>query len=59
MDRRNVRWLLLAFVWLALPVAARAQSAGSISGVVRDASGAVISGVTVEAADTTDDEKLL
>src|SRR6185295_7492368 len=40
---------LLAFTWLfVLPVAAFAQA--SIAGVVKDASGAVLPGVTVEAA---------
>src|SRR6476659_470575 len=34
---------------LALPAIARAQSAGTISGVVPDASGAVLPGVTVSA----------
>jgi len=37
--------------WLLVPVAARAQSlGGTIAGVVKDDSGAVIPGVTVEAA---------
>src|SRR6186997_663010 len=41
--------ILFALVWLlSLPTLARAQA--SIAGVVRDASGAVIPGVTVEAA---------
>src|SRR2546426_4741151 len=46
-----VRLVMLWFVVL-LPAAARAQSsgAGAITGVVRDTSGAVIPGVTVEAA---------
>src|SRR5438552_2517864 len=46
-----VRFVLLWFVVL-LPAAARAQSsgAGAIAGVVRDTSGAVMPGVTVEAA---------
>src|ERR1700712_626148 len=35
---------------LALPGLARAQGAGSIAGVARDSSGAVLPGVTVEAA---------
>lgn len=44
--------LLAAAVWAVLPAAATAQSlaTGTISGVVRDASGAVLPGVTVEAA---------
>src|SRR2546422_1974921 len=46
-----VRLVILWFVVL-LPAAGRAQSsgAGAITGVVRDTSGAVIPGVTVEAA---------
>ncbi|PYR47470.1 MAG: hypothetical protein DMF89_18875 [Acidobacteria bacterium] len=40
---------LVLFV-TALPVTARAQAASGIAGVVRDTSGAVIPGVTVEAA---------
>ena len=45
------RWgsLIVAGVFL-LPSAARAQQASGIAGVVRDTSGAVMSGVTVEAA---------
>src|SRR6185436_7425538 len=39
---------LLALVLLATPAAAQEQS-GSISGVVKDASGAVLPGATVEA----------
>ena len=46
---RSVRILLIAFAWLALlPAAAFAQA--SITGVVRDSSGAVLPGVTVEVA---------
>lgn len=39
--------LLAGVVWLAVPATASAQS--TIAGVVRDPSGAVIPGVTVEA----------
>ena len=46
--RRCVRLPLILLAWLALPAAAYAQA--SITGVVRDASGAVLPGVTVEAA---------
>ena len=46
--RRCVRLQLILLAWLALPAAAYAQA--SITGVVRDASGAVLPGVTVEAA---------
>ena len=45
---RCVRLALILLAWLALPAAAYAQA--SITGVVRDASGAVLPGVTVEAA---------
>lgn len=43
---------LLVMAWLLVPVAAGAQDAtsGSIAGVVRDSGGAVLPGVTVEAA---------
>ena len=46
--RRSSRSLLVALVALLLPSAAYAQAA--ITGVVRDASGGVLPGVTVEAA---------
>jgi hypothetical protein len=44
-------WKALAAValLLALPARARAQSAGTISGVVTDSTGAVLPGVTVAA----------
>src|SRR5216117_2544154 len=46
---RGVSRILFAFAWMALlPSAAYAQA--SITGVVRDSSGAVLPGVTVEAA---------
>jgi hypothetical protein len=48
MIRRLGFAVLVLFTFLALPAAARAQSA--IAGVVRDTSGAVMPGVTVEAA---------
>ena len=49
MTRRNTFAALAAFVWLALlSTTAHAQSA--ITGVVKDASGAVLPGVTVEAS---------
>ena len=45
--RRSVRLALVALAWFALvPAAAFAQA--SITGVVRDTSGAVLPGVTVE-----------
>ncbi|MET0164636.1 MAG: carboxypeptidase-like regulatory domain-containing protein, partial [Vicinamibacterales bacterium] len=43
-----VAWILLVSFLLLLPAAASAQS--SITGVVRDTSGAVLPGVTVEAS---------
>ena len=48
MSIQSVRHLVIAVALLALPAAAWAQS--SIVGIVRDASGAVLPGVTVEAA---------
>ena len=45
---RVLRTGVIAFLWLLLPVAAFAQA--SITGVVKDSSGAVLPGVTVEAA---------
>ena len=49
MTRRTVGWMIAACTLvLAAPSAARAQSA--IAGVVKDASGGVLPGVTVEAA---------
>ena len=48
-DLRVVANILMVFVWMVLlPMAALAQSA--IAGVVKDSSGAVLPGVTVEAA---------
>ena len=44
------RWFLLSFLIVLSPLAARAQEGPSISGVVKDAQGSVIPGVTVEAA---------
>ncbi len=45
-------WKVVGFVWLVvlLPAIVSAQGASGIAGVVRDTSGAVIPGVTVEAA---------
>src|SRR5690242_1507272 len=45
---RTVRFAVLALALLALPSIAHAQS--TLTGVVKDASGAVLPGVTVEAA---------
>src|SRR5262250_1260557 len=44
------RCLLASLIALAVPAAAYAQGSASITGVVRDTSGAVLPGVTVEAA---------
>src|SRR5438876_3284130 len=41
-------WIGMALAWLALPATARAQSA--FAGTVKDATGAVLPGVTVEAS---------
>ena len=48
----RVPYLILAVlaVWTSLPVTASAQQASGIAGLVRDTSGAVLPGVTVEAA---------
>src|SRR5678816_1144940 len=45
---RVVRWLFLALIAMLAPSMAYAQA--SITGVVKDASGAVLPGVTVEAS---------
>src|SRR5436190_20092369 len=52
MRRRLSAWLVVALGCLASAAAAHAQTAtsGSIAGTVRDTSGAVLPGVTVEAA---------
>ena len=46
----TVRYALAVAALLMIPAAARAQTQASITGVVRDTSGAVLPGVTVEAA---------
>src|SRR5438309_6262723 len=48
----SLRWRTVAVLALVLilPAAARAQQASSIAGVVRDSSGGVLPGVTVEAS---------
>ena len=50
MNTRKLVVLGLAAALAIVPAAARAQSASSIAGVVRDTTGAVMPGVTVEAA---------
>jgi len=44
------RWLLLSLLIMLSPLVALAQEGASISGVVKDAQGSVVPGVTVEAA---------
>src|SRR5262245_21919165 len=44
------RWLLLSFLIVLTPLMAQAQEGASISGIVKDAQGSVVPGVTVEAA---------
>ena len=46
--RLRIPWLLVSAVFMCA-VTARAQGLASIAGVVRDSSGAVLPGVTVEA----------
>ena len=41
---------LFLLMSLSVPISAAAQSAGAIAGTVRDATGAVLPGVTVEAS---------
>lgn len=50
MTSRSGVFSLALVIWLAFSVGTSAQSQGSITGVVKDASGAVLPGVTVEAA---------
>src|SRR5580765_755897 len=53
MHAKRIARVVLGLALLLLPAAARAQSSsanGSIAGTARDASGAVLPGVTVEAA---------
>src|SRR5205085_2485945 len=50
MRKRPAMLLVVAFTLTLVPIAAVAQDLGGIAGVVRDASGAVMPGVTVEAA---------
>ena len=47
---RSDRCTLVVVALLTLPIVAEAQNLASIAGVVRDASGAVLPGVTVEAS---------
>src|SRR4029453_10354727 len=47
---RVVKGILFVITCLAIPTMAFAQASASITGVVKDASGAVLPGVTVEAA---------
>src|SRR4051812_2480709 len=46
--RHRVLGVIVAAVLLVFPIAARAQVLGTVAGAVKDASGAVLPGVTVE-----------
>ena len=48
--RRTLQWSVVLAILLVLPTLGFAQSGSSIAGVVKDATGAVMPGVTVEAA---------
>ena len=48
--REMTRAALAVLVLLAVPVASHAQTLGTVAGVVKDASGAVLPGATVEVA---------
>jgi hypothetical protein len=48
--RTSTSVILLVLACLAVPIVSSAQALGTIAGVVKDASGAVLPGVTVEAA---------
>jgi hypothetical protein len=50
MGNRVTLFLRVLAVVVAFPVAAAAQQAGAIAGVVRDTTGAVLPGVTIEAS---------
>ena len=56
--RRHIQRVLAALVMLALPCVAGAQTLGTIAGGVKDPSGAVLPGVTVEASSPVLIEKL-
>jgi len=45
---RRTTMVFVVVALLLVPIAAYAQAAGAIAGIVRDPSGAVIPGVTVE-----------
>src|SRR4029450_12733162 len=49
-DSVRGRWLLFSLLIALIPLVAHAQEGASISGVVKDAQGSVVPGVTVEAA---------
>ncbi|MEP7306757.1 MAG: hypothetical protein ABJA98_14670, partial [Acidobacteriota bacterium] len=48
--RKLTGGILVMMACLAMPVASGAQTLGTIAGVVKDASGAVLPGTTIEAA---------
>jgi hypothetical protein len=56
--RDMTRTALVLLVLLAVPVASHAQTLGTIAGVVKDVSGAVLPGVTVEVASPALIEKI-
>src|SRR5438132_10725190 len=58
MNVQHIGRLSLAWVLTFLPAIAWAQALGGIAGVVKDATGAVLAGVTVEAASPALIEKL-
>src|SRR5262245_39118972 len=57
-DRHLARLWIVALAWLAPMVASAQTSTGSIAGTVRDATGAVLPGVTVEASSPALIEKI-
>jgi hypothetical protein len=56
--RDMTRTALVLLVMLAVPIASHAQTLGTIAGVVKDVSGAVLPGVTVEVASPALIEKI-
>src|SRR5262245_11914627 len=48
--RRAIAWSLLGLVFLGIPSTVQAQALGTIAGIVKDASDAVLPGVVVEAS---------
>src|SRR3989442_3812354 len=54
----KVKEVVLLFLFLAIPALVHAQGLGTIAGVVKDSSGAVLPGVSVEAASPALIEKM-